>query len=146
MPGLDHLIPFALATLAFAAIPGPAILYTAAQTMARGRPGGFMAAAGIHLGGYAHVTAAALGLAALLRYVPALYLVMKLVGALYLIWLGIGVIRGRLDAEAMPHLRGKDARRAFIESVTVELLNPKAAIFYLAFLPQFADPAAALPV
>src|SRR6185437_15440234 len=63
MPSTDHLLAFLLATLIFAAIPGPGILYTAAQTLARGRAGGLMAALGIHLGGYLHVAAAALGLA-----------------------------------------------------------------------------------
>jgi threonine/homoserine/homoserine lactone efflux protein len=146
MPSLDHLIPFAAATLVFAYIPGPAILYTAAQTLARGRAGGLMAALGIHVGGYCHVVAAAFGLSAVFRYVPALYLAVKIVGALYLVWLGIGIIRGRLDAEALPHIGSKGARRAFVESIAVELFNPKAAIFFLAFLPQFVDPAAALPI
>jgi threonine/homoserine/homoserine lactone efflux protein len=65
MPSVDHLIPFAIATFLFAVFPGPALLYTAAQTLARGRYAGFMAALGIHIGGYAHVVAAALGLSAL---------------------------------------------------------------------------------
>ncbi len=146
MPPLDHLLPFVAATLVFAYIPGPAILYTAAQTLARGRAGGLMAALGIHAGGYFHVMAAAFGLSAVFRYVPELYLAVKIIGALYLIWLGIGVIRGKLDADALPRIGDKGARRAFIESVTVEMFNPKAAIFFLAFLPQFVDPAAGLPV
>jgi threonine/homoserine/homoserine lactone efflux protein len=146
MPSLDHLLPFVAATLVFAYIPGPAILYTAAQTLARGRAGGLMAALGIHLGGYFHVTAAALGLAAVLHYVPALYLAMKLGGAVYLVWLGIGIIRGGLDASALPHVTAKRPGRAFLESVVVEICNPKAAVFFLAFLPQFVDHAAGLPV
>jgi threonine/homoserine/homoserine lactone efflux protein len=146
MPSLDHLLPFALATLVFAYIPGPAILYTAAQTLARGRAGGLLAALGIHAGGYFHVAAAAFGLAAVLRYVPEVYLAVKLVGALYLVWLGIGIMRERIADAALPQVAAKNARRAFFESVVVELCNPKAAIFFLAFLPQFVDPAAALPL
>lgn len=142
MPSLDLLIPFFAATFVFAVMPGPALLYTAAQTMARGRRGGFMAALGIHLGGYAHVIAAAAGLSAIFQLVPALYTAVKIVGALYLVWLGIGIIRKKLDASELPHLKGRSARRAFTESVVVEVLNPKAAIFYIAFLPQFVDPAA----
>jgi threonine/homoserine/homoserine lactone efflux protein len=92
------------------------------------------------------VAAAAAGLSAVFAHVPAAYLALKLAGALYLIWLGIGIMRGRLDPEALPHLHEKSLRRAFLESVLVELLNPKAALFYLAFLPQFVDPAAALPI
>jgi threonine/homoserine/homoserine lactone efflux protein len=146
MPSLEHLIPFFLATAVFAYIPGPAILYTAAQTLSRGRTAGFMAALGIHLGGYAHVIAAALGLSAVFAHVPEAYLALKLAGAAYLVWLGIGLMRRRLDADALPHLASKSARRAFAESITVELLNPKVAVFYIAFLPQFVDPTATLPV
>jgi threonine/homoserine/homoserine lactone efflux protein len=146
MPGLDHLLPFIAATLVFAYIPGPAILYTAAQTLARGRRGGAMAALGIHLGGYFHVTAAAFGLAALLQYVPALYLALKIAGALYLVWLGIGMIREGVSVERLPEVAAKGARRALLESVAVEICNPKAAIFFLAFLPQFVDATAGLPV
>ena len=146
MPEMELLLPFAAATLIFAFMPGPALLYTAAQTLARGRTGGFLAALGIHAGGFVHVVAAAAGLSAIFSNVPAAYLALKIAGALYLIWLGIGIMRGRLDPEALPHVHKKSARRAFLESVTVEVLNPKAALFYIAFLPQFVDPAAALPV
>jgi threonine/homoserine/homoserine lactone efflux protein len=146
MPSTDHLLAFLLATLIFAVIPGPGILYTAAQTLARGRLGGLMAALGIHLGGYLHVVAAALGLAALFQLVPLVYTVVKLAGALYLVILGIGIMRGGLDADALPPAGGKSPRRAFVESVAVEAFNPKTALFYLAFLPQFVDPAAGAPL
>jgi threonine/homoserine/homoserine lactone efflux protein len=146
MPSTDHLLAFALATVIFAVIPGPGLLYTAAQTLARGRLGGLMAALGIHLGGYLHVAAAALGLAALFQLVPLLYTAVKLAGALYLVVLGIGIMRGSITADALPAIAGKSPRRAFVESVAVEAFNPKTALFYLAFLPQFVDPAAAAPL
>ncbi len=146
MPSLDHLIPFLLATLVFAVMPGPAILYTAAQTLARGRRGGFLAALGIHIGGFAHVIAAAAGLSAVFKLVPEAYAAVKIAGALYLVWLGIGIIRVKRDRSDLPQVRDKRARRAFLESVVVEVLNPKVAVFYIAFLPQFVDPAAAAPV
>lgn len=146
MLSLDHLIPFAIATFLFAIFPGPALLYTAAQTLARGRRAGFMAALGIHIGGYAHVVAAALGLSAIFRHVPELYFALKIAGALYLIWLGIGLIRTRLDPDALPQVRAQSARRALLQSIVVELLNPKVALFFIAFLPQFVDPAAAFPL
>ncbi len=145
MPSLDLLLPFALATLVFAIVPGPAILYTAAQTLARGSRGGLLAAAGIHVGGFAHVIAAAAGLSAALELVPDLYAAVRLAGAAYLVWLGWSMIRRRLDGEALPAVRDRDARRAFVESILVEALNPKAAMFYLAFLPQFVDAGAAWP-
>ena len=77
MPSIDLLIAFAIATLIFAYIPGPAILYTAAQTLARGRKGGLMAALGIHCGGYAHVLGATFGLSALFQHVPTLYTIFE---------------------------------------------------------------------
>lgn len=146
MPGLDLLIPFAMATAVFAYFPGPALLYTAAQTLARGRRAGFMAALGIHLGCYLHVFAAALGLSAVLQYVPELYIALKIAGAGYLVWLGIGMWRQQAAAGEMVALPAKTTRRALLESMTVEILNPKVALFFLAFLPQFVDPTAGLPV
>ncbi len=146
MPSLEYLIPFAAATLVFAVMPGPAILYTAAETIARGRRAGLMAAFGLHVGGMVHVSAAAAGLSAVFAYVPEAFLALKIAGALYLIWLGIGMIRGRLDAASLPGNTTPRRRRAFARAITVELLNPKAALFFIAFLPQFADPSAAWPV
>jgi threonine/homoserine/homoserine lactone efflux protein len=145
MASWDVLLAFALATLVFAAFPGPALLYTAAQTLARGRRGGFLAALGIHLGCYAHVLAAVFGLSALFRHVPELFVVVKLAGAVYLVWLGIGMVRSK-GMGAMPEVADKSVRRALAESVVVELLNPKVALFFIAFLPQFVDPAGSLPV
>lgn len=147
MPPLDTLIAFLVTTSLFAYVPGPSMLYAAAQTLARGRWSGLMAALGIHLGCYVHVIAAAAGLSVLFHAVPILYAVVKLAGAAYLVWLGIKLFRGE-KSEAMAEIAasGKSGRRALLESITVEVLNPKTAIFFLAFLPQFVDPAAAFPV
>lgn len=147
MPSTELLIAFFATTAIFAYIPGPAMLYTAAQTMARGRWSGLTAALGIHLGGYVHVIAAAAGLSVLFQAVPTLYVAVKLAGALYLIWLGVSLLRARAQGDAvMPAIEAKSARHAFFESITVEVLNPKAAIFFMAFLPQFIDASAAFPV
>jgi threonine/homoserine/homoserine lactone efflux protein len=146
MPSLDILLAFAAATAVFAYFPGPALLYTAAQTLARGRRAGFMAAFGIHVGCYAYVFAAAFGLSAVFRHVPELYAAMKILGAIYLVWLGIDMMRRRVPAAEPGTVAPKPARRAFVESIVVELLNPKVAIFFIAFLPQFVDPAASLPI
>ena len=147
MPSAELLIAFFLATAVFAYMPGPAMLYTAARTVAGGRRAGLMASLGIHLGGYVHVVAAALGLSALFHAVPTLYAVVKLAGAAYLVWLGIGLIRRKPEREtALPEIEGRSARRAFVQSVAVEVLNPKTAVFFIAFLPQFADAGAAWPI
>ncbi len=146
MADTQILLAFLATAAVFAYFPGPAMLYTAAQTVARGRGAGLFAALGIHIGCYVHVVAAAVGLSALFHAVPVLYVVMKLVGAAYLIWLGLSMIRrGQLGA-AMPHPAQVSRRRAFAESIAVEVLNPKVALFFVAFLPQFVDPAGTLPV
>jgi threonine/homoserine/homoserine lactone efflux protein len=147
MAPYETLLAFAVASGLFAFIPGPAMLYSAAQTLARGRRAGFMAVAGLHVGCYAHVVAAALGLSFLFAHVPEAFLAVKIVGALYLVWLGVGMIRGGgAAASATPAAERRSTSRAFAQSVAVEVLNPKTALFFIAFLPQFVDPAGALPV
>ena len=147
MPSFEILVAFVVATSIFAYMPGPSTLYAAAQTIARGRRAGWFAALGIHIGGYVHVLAAAVGLSILFQAIPILYLGLKFTGAAYLIWLGISMFLTKAETATKPQVAGqKSARRAFWESVSVEVLNPKTAIFYVAFLPQFADPSAAFPI
>lgn len=147
MPSLELLLPFVIAASIFAYMPGPSTLYAAAQTIARGRRAGWFAALGIHVGGYVHVVAAAVGLAILFEAVPTLYLTLKLTGAAYLVWIGVKMFFAKLHGEAEAASQSpKSGKRAFWESICVEILNPKTAIFYLAFLPQFADPSAAFPI
>lgn len=147
MPSTEVLVAFFVTTAVFAYIPGPAMLYAAAQTLARGRWSGLMAAAGIHLGGYVHVVAAAAGLSAIFHAVPTIYLAVKLAGATYLVWLGIAMFRARPVEPTAPAVGDvKSGRRAFAESVAVEVLNPKTALFFIAFLPQFTDASAAFPI
>jgi threonine/homoserine/homoserine lactone efflux protein len=147
MPTLDVLLAFAVTTAIFAFIPGPAMLYAAARTMAGGRAAGLMAVLGIHLGAYAHIVAAAAGLTALFHAVPLAYTFAKLAGAIYLVWLGVSLFRSAKPGEAeISDVLPKGGRLAFLQSVAVEILNPKTAIFFLAFLPQFVDADAGLPV
>lgn len=147
MASWETLAAFAAVLAVFAYVPGPATLYAAAQTLARGRKAGLLAAVGLHVGGYVHVAAAAFGLSALLALVPGAYLAVKLAGALYLVWLGIGMMwSGRLE-NAQSRSGGQPRERSTLsQSIIVEILNPKAALFFLAFLPQFVDPGAALAV
>jgi threonine/homoserine/homoserine lactone efflux protein len=150
MPSSDLILAFFTAAAIFAFIPGPGILYAAAQAMAGGRSVGLLGVAGLAVGGYLHVIAAAAGLSVVFHAVPPLYAAVKLLGAAYLVWLGISMIRAKTgsveDAPAVPGGTPKTRKRAFVEGVTVEMLNPKTAMFFLAFLPQFTDPAASLPV
>jgi threonine/homoserine/homoserine lactone efflux protein len=94
MLSLELLLPFFVASAVFACIPGPGMFYAAAQTIAHGRRVGWLSAIGFHLGGFVHIMAAAFGMAILLKTVPVLYVIVKLLGATYLIWLGIKYFRG----------------------------------------------------
>jgi threonine/homoserine/homoserine lactone efflux protein len=146
MASWETLAAFATLTLLVAYFPGPALLYTAAQTIAHGRKAGLMAMLGIHIGCYVHVAAAAFGLSAVFKHVPELYVAVKLAGALYLVWLGIGMIRAKLAQADGPVAPPKTVKRALTDSFIVEILNPKVALFFIALLPQFVDPSASLPV
>lgn len=146
MPAFETLVAFAAATFLFAYMPGPALLYTAAQTISRGRAAGLWAALGIHVGCYGHVFAAAFGLSAIFTAVPTLYAALKLVGGAYLIWLGYQMIRSKVTVGPDVELPASSRRKAFVDSVLVELLNPKVAVFFIAFLPQFVSVEASLPI
>src|SRR3546814_736284 len=104
MPSADLLIPFFLASAVFACVPGPSMLYAAARTLASGRRVGWWSALGFHLAGLGHVAAAAFGVSALLAVVPALFTVMKFLGAAYLIWLGISYLRGARAPVSAPRM------------------------------------------
>ncbi len=143
MPSLELWIPFAIATLAFACMPGPAILYMTAQTLAHGRHAGFMAALGVHLGCYVHIAAATIGLASLVEQAPVVYAAIRLAGAAYLIWLGVVMFLGWNKTAKDT---GNPSATTFRDSIVVEILNPKTALFFLTFLPQFVDPTATVPL
>ncbi|WP_426439781.1 LysE family translocator [Bradyrhizobium genosp. P] len=142
---MELYLAFAITTATFALMPGPAMLYAAARTLAGGRRAGLMASLGLHLGGYVHVVAAAAGLALLFHAVPPLFMAMKLAGAAYLVWLGLSLFHDSHGTK-QPKLAPVSAQRAFVQSVAVEVLNPKTAIFFLAFLPQFVDASSSVPV
>lgn len=130
---------FAVASLALLVIPGPAVLYIVARGIDQGRTAALVSVAGIHLGTVVHVVAAAVGLSAILAASATAFTVVKWAGAAYLIWLGIRRIREGDDPT--PQVATGSLRRVFTQGVVVNVLNPKTAVFFLAFLPQFADPA-----
>lgn len=131
---------FLVAALVVAVTPGPGIFYVAARTLAGGRGEGLASSVGTGLGGLVHVAAGAAGVSALVMASAEAFTLLKFAGALYLVWLGIKTIReARLALPAAAASTG--ARRAFREGIVVEALNPKTAAFFLAFIPQFVDPA-----
>ena len=146
MPGFETLVVFTVAALVMNISPGPSNFYVMAQSVARGPAGGFVAAAGLATGSLVHVAAAALGLSAVFLYSPVAFTVVKFVGAAYLIYLGIQHFRtGAGNGSDIAETPVKPFRRIFLESIMVEALNPKTALFFLAFLPPFVDVAAGPP-
>ncbi|RVU18827.1 LysE family translocator [Methylobacterium oryzihabitans] len=145
MPDLSHIALYCAAALVLAVTPGPGIFYVAARTLAGGRAEGVASGFGTGLGGMAHVLAGSLGVSALVLASAELFTTLKLLGAAYLVWIGIRTM-GSARREAAKTLAGGPAtppmgtRRAFREGVLVEALNPKTAAFFLAFIPQFVDP------
>lgn len=132
---------FLAAALVIAITPGPGIFYVAARTLAGGRGEGIASSFGTGLGGLVHVAAGALGVSAIVMASAEAFTVMKLVGAAYLIWLGIKTIREARGGMTPGGIEATGSRRAFREGIVVEALNPKTAAFFLAFIPQFVDPA-----
>ncbi|MGE3349301.1 MAG: LysE family translocator [Ramlibacter sp.] len=132
---------FALAALALVLTPGPNMIYCVSRTLVQGRRAGLLSLAGVVLGFVAHLMAAALGLTALLAAVPAAFDAIRLTGAAYLLWLAWQAIKpggsAPLEARALPvDPPGKLFRMGFLTN----LLNPKVAMFYLSFFPQFLHP------
>jgi threonine/homoserine/homoserine lactone efflux protein len=140
VPSAANMGLFIGAALALLLIPGPAVLYIVARSAEQGRLAGFVSDLGIHTATLVHVLAAAVGLSALLASSALAFTAVKYAGAAYLIWLGLKKIFGRDD---MDGIEGKLKRysygRLYRDGFVVNLLNPKTALFFFAFLPQFAD-------
>jgi threonine/homoserine/homoserine lactone efflux protein len=132
------LLLFMTATLALNLTPGPDMLYVIARSAAEGRRAGVVSALGIAAGTLVHTAAVALGLASLLAAVPVAFNVVKLAGAAYLILLGIRALRSSGEIAA-PVVERARLRRIFAQGAVTNILNPKVALFFLAFLPQFVD-------
>jgi len=122
-------------------IPGPAVLYIVSRSIGHGRLAGLVSAMGITVGTLVHACAAALGLSALLASSAVAFQFVKYLGAAYLIYLGIRVLRGGDSEMLQPAADKRGLKGIFGQGVLVNLLNPKTALFFLAFLPQFVDPA-----
>ena len=140
MPDSSTLFLFAGAALALIVVPGPAVLYIVAQSIDRGRLAGFVSALGVAVGGLVHVTAAAIGLSSLLVSSATAFNAVKYAGAAYLIGLGLWTLLRRVDEPAVEIPKERKLSRRFWQGVVVNILNPKTALFFFAFLPQFVDP------
>ncbi|MFC1465217.1 MAG: LysE family translocator [Candidatus Brachytrichaceae bacterium NZ_4S206] len=132
---------FVLASLALLVVPGPAVLYIVARSVSQGRLAGVVSAAGVQVGASVHIVAAALGLSAVLLSSALAFNVVKYLGAAYLIYLGVRQWLARESATGEMAVPLESLRRIFAQGVVVNVLNPKTALFFFAFLPQFVDPA-----
>jgi threonine/homoserine/homoserine lactone efflux protein len=140
MPTASTIALFLLAATALAVVPGPAVAYIVTQSIDRGRRAGIVSALGVASGGLVHVAAATVGLSALIASSATAFTIVKLVGAVYLIIVGIRrILSGDSDEPESRALR-LPLHRVYRQGVIVNVLNPKTALFFLAFLPQFVDP------
>lgn len=137
MPEPSTLLLFAVSAAALVLIPGPNLVYIVTRSIEAGRRAGIASMLGVEAGTLVHVTAAAVGLSALLASSAVAFEVVRWAGVAYLVYLGVRALR---SDETVEIARPAGLRRSFAEGMLVNLLNPKVSVFFLAFLPQFVDP------
>ena len=140
MPDVASLLGFIAASLIVLLLPGPGVLYVVARSAAQGRRAGLVSVLGLSAGALVHVAAATLGLSALLLTSATAFGLIKAVGAGYLIYLGLRMLLDRRPAGRLAAPPPRDLARLFADGVIVSLFNPKIAVFFLAYLPQFVAP------
>jgi len=145
LPALPFFLSFVLAGLALNIVPGADMTFVIAAAARGGRRDGVVAALGIGAGTLVHILAAVLGLSAILASSQAVFNLIKWIGAAYLLWIAISLLRSGSSADAGSTAPPVSGLRLLRAAMLVNILNPKVALFFLAFLPQFVDPAAAMP-
>ena len=141
MLDLHALTVFVVAAVIILVVPGPAVLYITARSIDQGRLAGVVSVLGVATGALVHVAAAALGISALLLSSAIAFSVVKYLGAAYLIYLGIRKLMVREELQALEARSDQKLSRIFFQGIVVNVLNPKTALFFFAFIPQFVDPA-----
>ncbi len=139
IPNYSSLLLFVSAAMVLLAIPGPAVLYVTSRSIGLGRSAGLVSALGIGVGTLVHVAAAAVGLSALLMSSAGAFAAVKYLGAAYLVYLGVQKLRGVESLDLSEEAPRAKLSRVFGQGVIVNVLNPKTALFFFAFLPQFVD-------
>ena len=141
MPDFAHLAVFLGAAIVLLLVPGPAVLYITARSIDQGRLAGFVSVLGIAAGTLVHLIAAAAGVSAILVRSTMAFETLRYAGAVYLVWLGVmkfrSAPRGDVVAKTAPR---ESLGKIFRTGITVNILNPKTALFFFAFLPQFVNP------
>ncbi|WP_283133810.1 LysE family translocator [Rhizohabitans arisaemae] len=140
MPSTTTFITFAIASLALALVPGPAVVYVLTRSVSQGRNAGLVSALGIHTGTLVHIVAAVIGLSSLIASSAIAFSVIKYAGAAYLVYIGVRAIMTKETLAADRSLAPIRLGKVYREGILVNVLNPKTALFFLAFLPQFVDP------
>lgn len=140
MSGNSSLLGFVAASLVVLLIPRPAVLYIVARSLSQGRRAGFVSVLGLSAGALVHVAAATVGLSAILLTSATAFGIVKALGACYLIYLAIRTLLARHSATGVDVAAPRSSHRLFADGVVVSVLNPKIAVFFLAYLPQFVDP------
>ncbi|UCG62323.1 MAG: LysE family translocator [Candidatus Zixiibacteriota bacterium] len=146
LPDTTSLLLFATANFLVLIVPGPAVMYTVTRSLDQGRRAGLLSVYGLALGTFPHALGVALGVAGLLASSVIAFDFMRYAGAAYLVYLGICRFRQKGNGSASESGSSKSGIAAFWESFTVGVLNPKSVLFFLAFLPQFVDPARGNPL
>jgi threonine/homoserine/homoserine lactone efflux protein len=141
IPDASTLAVFVAAALALLLVPGPAVLYIVARSIDQGRSAGLVSVLGVHLGSLVHVAAAAIGISSLIASSAVAFSVVKYAGAAYLIYLGVRALLSREEPGEV-EVRAEPLGKLLRQGAVVNILNPKTALFFLAFLPQFVDPGA----
>jgi threonine/homoserine/homoserine lactone efflux protein len=140
MPDASTFALFIVAALVLLVVPGPSVLYIVARSIEGGRTAGLVSVLGVQIGAMVHIAFAAVGLSAILASSAVAFSVVKWLGAVYLVWLGLRQIFGRDEGDKDVTVEPACLSRVFSQGVIVNILNPKTALFFLAFLPQFVDP------
>lgn len=140
LPEWSTLVVFATTVVILKIIPGPAVIYIVTRSVDQGRLAGLVSVLGVEVGTLFHVVAAGFGLSALLMTSALAFKIVKFLGALYLIYIGVRKLVVKEEAKPAELVEHRRLSRTFSQGVIVQLLNPKLALFFLAFLPQFADP------
>ena len=139
VPPLHDIIAFGIASIALLVIPGPAVIYVLNRSVADGRNAALAGVAGLEIGNFMHVIAATLGLSAIIAASATAFTTIKWAGAAYLVYVGV---RTLLVTPTPPDSKSASAtaRKSFTQGIVVNTLNPKVALFFLSYLPQFIDP------
>ncbi|CAM4014039.1 LysE family translocator [Pseudoalteromonas byunsanensis] len=145
----ESLVSFLIASTIIAVAPGPSNAFLMAQTFTHGRVAGMKSALGFAVGGVIHTIFAVIGLSAILKASESAYFAVLYIGAAYLAFLGFTAIKAtfkaKIDSEDKPHVSTKKPGNVFVQAMMTEVLNPKVALFFIAFIPQFVDPSLSSP-